>query len=345
MNRRLAPVLARRARASRAAAEPQEPAAARGQPRVRRFASRRRARVSSAELAGPGPGVAAGPGATGDTADATGRAGGTGVGIGREGAGVAATAVDAAAVDAVGAGASVATTPTSGAARSAASRRIADRAPPSPPARERRACSRWSSCGPPRGVRGPCPRPSAARPRARAGQARRAAARCRAATAAAPAPAATARGPCSGSCVRRSWTQTAAGVASCRAAGRRPDRARSGSFAPSSRYSAGVGATRPSVRAERRVPRLRLRHPDRVRAARERRDRRLVHARRHLREVHGRRAEGRARRGPPGRVEVARRAVGVRRSRPAGRCARRGRRTPPRCRRSPRPGTSSPPSG
>ena len=145
--------------------------------------------------------------------------------------------------------------------------------------------------------------------------------------------------------LRRSWTHAAAGVASAEPPVADRIAARSGSFAPSSRYSAAVGATRPSVRAQRRLARLRLRHPHRVRAALQVRDGRLVHAGRDLAQVHGRLRQVRPDRAPR---SWRRSPAAIRRrprSRPAGRSARRGPRRPPRCRRSPRPGTSSPPSG
>ena len=153
--------------------------------------------------------------------------------------------------------------------------------------------------------------PSAGRRPAPGDPARRAAARCPAATAAARGPAATATCRCSGSSSAGRATQTPAGVSTCSPPVAARIAASSGSLAPRSRYSAAVGATSPSVRPSGRRPGPGLRHAHRVGAALEGRDRRLVHARRHLAQVDGRGLEVRPHERHAGRVEVARRAVGV----------------------------------
>ncbi len=90
--------------------------------------------------------------------------------------------------------------------------------------------------------------------------------------------------------------------------GSRPGAAR---WRPGAGTRPAVGATSPSVRPSGAVAGLGLGHAHRVGAALERRDRRLVHARRHLRQVHGRGLQVRSHQRDAGRVEVARRAVGV----------------------------------
>ena len=67
--------------------------------------------------------------------------------------------------------------------------------------------------------------------------------------------------------VWRSWTQASAGVATSRPPVAARIAASSASFAPRSRYSAAVGATRPERPTERRLAGPLLRDADGVRAA------------------------------------------------------------------------------
>ena len=154
--------------------------------------------------------------------------------------------------------------------------------------------------------------PSRGRPRARDARSTPAAARCRAARAAAPGRAAAATGRCSGS------SRSGRGSTG-RARSRSPRRrwpiaapARNGSSAPSSRYSAAVGATSPIVRPSGDRPGPGLGDPD-ARTPPDR-SRRAAPRRRPARSGRGPRSFG-SRSGPTTvgrrRVEVARRAVGL----------------------------------
>ena len=183
--------------------------------------------------------------------------------------------------------------------------------------------------------------PRAGAPRTRAARSRRAAARCRAATAAAPGPAGAATGRCIATSRSRSWRHGSSGVSTTLPPVAVRSAARNGSFAPSRRYSAAVGATSPTVRPERR-------RPGRVWVTR------TAYAPGSISpsgasytpgatwtSVDVRRLEVRP---DDDRASSRRSRAASRRSRRFSTCSvscRRRCRTPPRCRRSPRPGTSS----
>ena len=154
-------------------------------------------------------------------------------------------------------------------------RRPGSRLPPPPvgrPARRAMRRPRPSSTSPVHAPRtGPRPRPCARPPRrrprpdaraptpprrrTRGARSTRAAARCRAATGAAPARAAAATGRSNATVVRRSWTHGSSGVSIDGPAGRRRGAPRgTARSCPSSRYSAAVGATSPTVRPSGVVP-------------------------------------------------------------------------------------------
>ena len=154
----------------------------------------------------------------------------------------------------------------------AASRRIADRAADDRPGAPRASSRTVVGPASPRAARRPGRRPTVARRPARAGPAdtRRSAMSSGHRSSARTSSSGQSVGV-AGSWPRRSWTQASAGSASSSPPVAPRIAPSSGSFAPSSRYSAAVGATRPERPAQRRGPRLGLRHAHRVGAALERR--------------------------------------------------------------------------